>query len=700
MKILHLTNLPTIHPNIKSVPHHTLPETSLPKVRKIVQKFDFAKYDKVIITGAQVAQSMLELAGTYKKEGGTFNLHNYHGFWFRVGTCWCMVTYGATDTVTEAYQQKDIEKFSTSPYIPKIDVEVIPHIHPEYVSIIVLDIETTGLDHKKGTITSLQVFYPTLDIVSYIDRDIPYHVDSLYKYIEHAKCTVVGHNLMFDLAFLSEVAKKSFFDFAIVDTMLLSKARGHHHNSLKHLAALYSKYHPNAYSTGTYNKEYAIVDTLATYDVYQHFTKKPLRPIDILSMRSLQVFGNAKLRGIYVDLTSLDRVYGEVQQEISTLEITLNQFANIQWSNNNQVEKALRDNGIRLKTKTAKGKYSVAEPVLEPLRERYPIIDTYLKYKKLTKILGTFYSTYKEHLTEEHSYLHPEIKVLGADTGRTSCVNPNIQQVPKSVKKIFTSRFEGGSIAQFDLAQSELRCAVWLSGDTLFAEALQQDAHKVTASKAFGVPIDEVTSDQRKAAKAVNFAALYGATSAKNLSDRTGASEESIQACFDALQTAYPRLIQWQQYQVSVATKHTRGMDSYKKVRDFRYSKEYGGMGKVKRDAMNTPVQALSAYICLELCCYIADRLKAFNSLVIMQIHDSVFIDVLPSEVGIVSQVCKDAFIHLNTIAPIASLPGWGLIPCSGELTFNASMYDESEDILALGSNKERQYLKKGIANE
>jgi DNA polymerase-1 len=689
MNLIHITNLLSTR-GLDSIPVYTIQEESLPKIRKALKRFDFSEYDKVIFTGSKVIQVALELAGMYKK-GERFNIHNHHGYWFRIGSTWCMTSYGKPDIVEKGYQEKDIEKFYTEPYVPEIDTTVIPHIHSELTNTIVLDIETTGLDYRNDTITSIQVYYPTLNTVSYIDTDISYYIAKLYEYVAASGCTVIGHNLMFDLCFLSEACGKSFFDFDIVDTMLLSKARGQHHNSLKHLATMYSTYHPNAYSTGTYNKEYAIVDNLATYDIYKHFTRKPLRPIDTLSMRSLQVFGNAKIKGIHVDLSILDSVYSDIQHEVQALEKTLTEYAGIEWSNNNQVSKALIDNGVKLRSKTATGNYSVSVQALEPLREQYSIVDTLLQYRKLTKLLSTFYSTYKDTLTIEHPYLHPEVKVLGADTGRTSCVNPNIQQVPKGVKRIFPSRFNGGSIGQFDLAQSELRCAVWLSGDTTFAKALQQDAHRVTASKAFGIPVEEVTDVQRKAAKAVNFAALYGATSASNLAERTGASEKAIQACFDALQTAYPKLIRWQQEQVATAKKYLRGMDNYKKVRDFRYSLLYGGKGKVRRDAMNTPVQAMSAYVCLELCCYIADKLTAHNSFVMMQIHDSVFIDVHPDEVDIVTQICKDAFQHLNTIEPIASLPGWGLIPCGGELTYNQSMYDDSEDVIVLSSERNTQ---------
>jgi hypothetical protein len=117
--------------------------------------------------------------------------------------------------------------------------------------------------------------------------------------------------------------------------------------------------------------------------------------------------------------------------------------------------------------------------------------------------------------------------------------------------------------------------------------------------------------------------------------------------------------------------------------------KEYGygnGLGNVKRAAINTPIQGVSAFVCYELCNYISDRLEALESKFIIQVHDSVFIDVYPGEENEVTEICKEAFRYLK-YTPLSKLAGWGMIDIEGELTFNKSMKDVSENTIPLTSS-------------
>lgn len=690
MKILHLHTDTEVSSALAHLPHHQFNASSISALRTEVMAYlPFWDYDKYLVTGANLQQVMLEFSGIYTFEkGDPYQVQNYSGFWYQVLGNWCLNTFNATDQVTCDYQKRHLERFDEIPYVPAINVEVVDVLNPECTSDIVLDIETTGLDPFKDQITSIQVYYPQFNEVAYIDTDITLWIPKLYEYIRASDCRVIGHNLMFDLAFLSASGGEDFFEQTyLVDTLLYAKARGLHHASLKHLAAMYSTYHPNAYKqAASYNKEYAIVDTLATWDVYQRLIRRGVRDIDVLSSRALAAFGRARLAGMKVDTTALDTTYREMQNKADSLLTTLKGYADIEWSNNGQVTEALKSLGVPLTKTTAGGALSISADVLSTVENTHQAVALLLEWRKLTKLISTFYATYKSSITTDHPFIHPTIQVLGADTGRTSCRGPNIQQVPKVVKRIFTSRYPGGEIGQFDLAQSELRCAVWLSGDKALAEALQQDAHKVTASAAFGVPIEEVSVEQRQAAKAVNFASIYGASSAKNLASRVGSTEEAIQACFDAVKIAYPKLVSTQGGWAALALQRLRSVDAYGKIRDFRYSMQYGGRGAVRREAFNTPIQALSAYICLELSCYISEALQGAQSLVIMQIHDSVFVDVHPDEKDLVTGLCTAAFRQLNHIPQISSLPGWGLIPCSGGLSFNVSMYEESQDEIPLSS--------------
>jgi hypothetical protein len=109
--------------------------------------------------------------------------------------------------------------------------------------------------------------------------------------------------------------------------------------------------------------------------------------------------------------------------------------------------------------------------------------------------------------------------------------------------------------------------------------------------------------------------------------------------------------------------------------------------GRVKRAAMNSPVQGLSAFICYELCCYIDRALENMSSCFIAQVHDSVFIDVYPGEEDRIADICKEAFQYLNE-THLNTLPGWGLIAVEGELSYNRTMKDEAEEVIKLTSER------------
>jgi DNA polymerase I-like protein with 3'-5' exonuclease and polymerase domains len=541
-----------------------------------------------------------------------------------------------------------------------------------------LDIETNGLDWLNAEVTSIQITNDKGD-VGYIDTNIKQYASNLYNLILDKQIIIVGHNLIFDLSFLSVLTDKDWFKLNIQDTMLISKARGNLHNSLKHLSSKYNtKYHPLSYKLeGEYNKTYAVADVLATRELHQTWVAKGLRPIDYLSFDSLKTFGSARLNGLYVNRNVLDKVYDEITEQVNSLEIKLNQYADITWSNNNQVSQALIDLGIPLTEKTATGKHSVSVKALERV-SHYEVVALLLEYRKLDKLLNTFYDDYNTS-TKEIPYLYPTIHILGTDTGRTSCSNPNAQQIPLSVRKIFTSRFDNGKIGVFDLDRSELVCAVLLSGDEIMAKALlEYDYHRYVASLAFQTPYDEVTKDQRSTAKILTFGALLYGGSAKGIARQTGTNEQIVSDAIINLKQGFKKLTHWQNKQISIGQKHLRIKDTFGKIRELKLVNEFKfGMGSVKRAAMNTGIQGLSGYICLILANYLFTQLneKGMKSLVVLQVHDEVILDIHPDEVEQAEQLVKDAFASLDNHPVINKLPGYGLIKPTGDMHIADSWY-------------------------
>jgi DNA polymerase-1 len=300
-----------------------------------------------------------------------------------------------------------------------------------------------------------------------------------------------------------------------------------------------------------------------------------------------------------------------------------------------------------------------------------------LDIRKSEKLLKNYYSKYIDT-----AYLHPDMHVLGADTGRTTSSNPSIQNVPLAVRKTFTSRFEHGKIASFDLDRNELVCAVLLSGDEVMAKALlEYDYHTYVASIAFGVEYDKVTKEQRKIAKIVTFGALLYGGSARGIAHRVGVEKEIVQGAIDKVKASFKKLTHYQDNQIEYAQNHLRIIDCFGKIRDLRMVNQFGSYGAVQRDAMNTPVQGLGGYICLMLYSYIHKRLidENMQSVLIFQVHDEIIADVPFDEIERFKEIKEEAFRWLNNHEYLRQLPGYGLIKFSGDLSFGNNVLEAKE---------------------
>lgn len=680
---------------LRGVDTYFIPEDSVKEIRGVWMKKMLpniiGEYDKVLLVGNKLSNVVIpEVA---RKEGKSnrlvySNMDVYHGTLVREEATILVPTYLEVNAVTRTYRDNDIKRLLTStiPNLPEISKDNKIQDVDKYVYI---DIETSGLNWRTDNIDSIQVISDKDVNPIYVDDNVIEYATYLFEYIRGNELTVVGHNLMFDISFLTHITGKPWYDLQIHDTMLMHKARGNNHNSLKHLSSWYNtKYHPLSYKEeNAYNKEYAIADILATREIHQRRvnTGKGLRYIDILTHESLQTFIYARMSGVFVNRDALNNVYQELKGRIETLETTLNSYADIEWTNNNQIAQALLDLGVKLKDKTSTGKYSVSAAALEKVKDN-EVVAALQEYKKLIKLTSTFYSEY-DTSTKEEPYIYPTINALGTNTGRTSCVSPNLQQVPSSVKKVFTSRFISGKIAQFDFAQSELRCAALITGDTDFANALKVDAHSSIMAKALNVPIEDIDKETRKLGKAFNFGMLYGATSVKAMAYRTGADENMVEHLFNTFSKSYPVLKYWQDRQKAIAFEHKRGVDTLGFIRDYRLTIEYGYKGKEQKECVNSPIQGLSAYLCQFIMNYLRKQLRDYHSIPVMQIHDSVFVDTHPDEIELVQQLCLDAFQELHNVPWFNSLAGYGLVEVEGELTFNDSFYDEATEYVLLSTD-------------
>jgi DNA polymerase I-like protein with 3'-5' exonuclease and polymerase domains len=590
--------------------------------------------------------------------------------------------------VYEQYAERDIERAKNLQYTVPEYSEVIEL--PTLEGDVYLDIETDSLEANE--ITSIQI--GDNSNVYYIASPSSKLLSDLYDYLSLRKGSkIIGHNLIsFDLPVLSKHTGKDWLSIPeVYDTMILAHNRGLNPLGLKHLTTMYTDVNnPDAYakSAHSFDTVYAVADIVATRALYQRLVRKGIRPIDNLTMQTAIVFQRAHQRGIAVNRDTLLAEQYKLQVETEQLWDRLEEYGFINWQSNKEVSTFFNDMGIPLIEQTASGQYSVASKALEDFRD-WQVVDILLKYREATKLLSTFYDKYVAMTADGTSTIHPEILITGTDTGRSSSRSPNIQQTSSDVKKVFVSRYEGGYIASFDLAQSELRCAAILSGDSNLADDLNSgDMHKKTAASAFGIPESEVTKDKRQLAKMINFGHLLYLGGVKGIASRSGADEELLEQVGKAAKERYHVFTSWQEYQIQRFTKTMKLVDTFGRIRDLEPVKANGygnGLGSVKRAIVNTPVQALSAYLCYYLGNYIEDRMPG---IFIANIHDANYFDIPATKVDEFRIVCIDAFEYLNYIPELNSLPGWYLVSVQGELTFADTMNDYGVEIDTLLTSK------------
>ena len=305
------------------------------------------------------------------------------------------------------------------------------------------------------------------------------------------------------------------------------------------------------------------------------------------------------------------------------------------------------------KTKTG---YSTAADVLEKLAPEYPIVAEILEYRGLTKLKSTYADGLSVFIGED-SRIHTKFQQTITATGRLSSTEPNLQNIPmrtelgRQIRKVFVPE-EGYVLMDADYSQIELRVLAHMSGDEALIEAyaMSEDIHRITASKVFHTPFEEVTDLQRRNAKAVNFGIVYGISSF-GLSQDLSISTKEAKAYIDQYFATYPGIKAFLDKLVSDAKELGYVETLYGRKRPVPELKSSNFMQRSfgERIAMNSPIQGTAADIMKIAMIHVYEGLKkaGLKSKLILQVHDELVIETLESEVeevkGILYHSMKDA---------------------------------------------------------
>jgi len=369
-----------------------------------------------------------------------------------------------------------------------------------------------------------------------------------------------------------------------------------------------------------------------------------------IEMPLVFVLSDMEREGICIDADALKEYGTKLAGSIEEYEQRIYEEAGEEFNINSPkqlgvilFEKLQLPNGK--KTKTG---YSTAADVLDKLAPDYPIVADILEYRKLSKLKST-YADGLANFIDETGKIHTSFNQTITATGRLSSTDPNLQNIPirmelgKMIRKVFHP-MEGDLFVDSDYSQIELRLLAHISGDEGLIEAFRenQDIHRSTASKVFGVAFDDVTDLQRRNAKAVNFGIVYG-ISAFGLSQDLNIPQKEAQGFIDSYFATYPKIKEFLDQTVAQAKECGFTRTLFGRIRPIPELSSSNFMQRQfgERVAMNAPIQGTAADIIKIAMIRVHDRLirEGYKSRLILQVHDELLIETAESE--------KDAVIAL-----------------------------------------------------
>lgn len=295
--------------------------------------------------------------------------------------------------------------------------------------------------------------------------------------------------------------------------------------------------------------------------------------------------------------------------------------------------------------------YSTAQDILDRIKEEYPIAADVLEYRKYAKLKSTYIDGL-ESLVAEDGRIHPHFNQTVAATGRLSCTEPNLQNIPirdrfgRGIRKAFVAA-DGCRFIGADYSQIELRILAALSGDEALIESFRkgEDIHRRTASRVFGIPFDEVTPLDRSRAKAINFGIIYGMSAfglSEDLHIPVGEADRYIHDYFEKhpkVKEYLDGLIEEGKEKLEVRTL----MGRIRQIPEFRSSR-YNERQLAQRLAMNTPIQGSAADIMKLAMIRVGKALEeqGLHSKLILQIHDELIIEAREKEAEKVREILRE----------------------------------------------------------
>ena len=390
---------------------------------------------------------------------------------------------------------------------------------------------------------------------------------------------------------------------------------------------------------------------------------------DTMEEPLLKVLSGMETEGVRIDLMQLRRYSSALATEMNEIQERIREMAedpNLNILSPKQIgallfEKLKLDPKIKPKT-GVRYSYPTDEDTLNTLADKHPIVNEILEYRGVKKLLSTYIEPFPNYISPVTGKIHTTFNQALTATGRLSSSKPNLQNIPirtergKEIRKAFVPSRPDGVIVSADYSQIELRIMAHLSCDTHLINAFRngEDVHAITAAKIFGIPLEEVTPDQRRIAKTANFGIMYGISSF-GLAQRLHIGRAEAKKIIEDYFANFPAISSFIEDTLTSAreTGYVETIFGRRRYLPDINSKNGTVRALAERTAINAPIQGTSADI-IKLAMINVDRRlrkEGLQSRMVLQIHDELVFDAVAEEVEALERIVREEMENVATLS-------------------------------------------------
>ncbi len=522
-------------------------------------------------------------------------------------------------------------------------------------------------------------------------------ISLLKPLLEDSAVLKIGQNMKYDAKIFARLGVRVA---PIDDTMLMSYAMhaGLHNHGMDLLSQTYLGHRPipikdligSGKAAVTFDLvpidqavNYACEDADVTLRLWQHF--KPLlhrakvtSVYETMERPLVPVLAEMEMAGIQVDRQTLSRMSGVFAQKMAALEAEIHRLAGGAFNvgSPKQLGEILFDKmGLPGGEKGKTGAYATGADVLEDLATEHELPGKVLDWRLLAKLKSTYTDALQDHINRQTGRVHTSYSISGAITGRLASTDPNLQNIPirseegRRIREAFVAP-AGKVLVSLDYSQIELRILAHIADIPALQQSFRDgnDIHAMTASEMFGVPLDQMTPDIRRQAKAINFGVIYGISGyglARNLRIPRAAAQGFIDRYFER----FPGIKDYMSATVKFAQDHGYVQTLFgRKIHTPEINTRGPGQGFAKRAAINAPIQGTAADVIRRAMIRMPKAIAHLPAKMLLQVHDELLFEVDCSAAAALIAVAKDIMegaplpaVHLKVplIVEAGQGPNW-----------------------------------------